>query len=72
MARGWIQSTEVEELSKEDSDRLLPGGSVFFGSNARGMGGRARSLLGWTPVGPGFDEEIPRAVEEEARALGLV
>lgn len=68
--KGLIQSAEVEELSKAESDKVLPGGSVFFGSNARGNARRATALFGWKPTEESLEAEIPRAVAEEASRRG--
>ena len=68
--QGLIQSMEVEELSNAESDKTLPGGSVFFGSNARGKARRATALFGWKPERESLEDEIPRAVAEEASSKG--
>jgi hypothetical protein len=65
LAGGMISSSEIEELSNEGSDEALPGGSVLFGTNARGKARRAEGVLGWTPVECSLEVEIPRAVAEE-------
>ncbi|KAF4120786.1 Nucleoside-diphosphate-sugar epimerase [Geosmithia morbida] len=64
--KGLIKSTDIQVLSKEESANVLPGGPVFFGSNARGIASRAKELLGWKQTEHGIEEEIPRAVAEEA------
>ncbi|RBR22067.1 hypothetical protein FVER53590_00152 [Fusarium verticillioides] len=66
--QGLIDTLEVEELYKPEVDTALPAGSVFFGSNARSKPRRATEVLGWKPKETGLDEEIPRAVAEEAEA----
>ncbi|CEI63733.1 hypothetical protein FVEN_g6853 [Fusarium venenatum] len=66
--QGHIDTLEVEELWKPEVDTALPAGSVFFGSNARSKPRRATEVLGWKPTETGLDEEIPRAVAEEAEA----
>lgn len=68
--KGFIQDPQVEVLSKSESDKVLPGGSVFFGSNARGHSRRATELFGWRPVEEGLDKEVPRALEEEFSRRG--
>jgi hypothetical protein len=67
---GLITDPQVEVLSKSESDKTLPGGSVFFGSNAVGTSRRAKELFGWTPTGEGLEDEIPRALAEEASRRG--
>ncbi|KAF5653379.1 nucleoside diphosphate sugar epimerase [Fusarium sp. NRRL 25303] len=66
--QGLIDTLDVEELYKPEVDTALPAGSVFFGSNARSKPSRATEVLGWKPKETGLDEEIPRAVAEEAEA----
>ncbi|KAL1847236.1 hypothetical protein VTK73DRAFT_10409 [Phialemonium thermophilum] len=64
---------QVDELLGEEADTWLPHGTVLYGTNARGSAGRARRVLGWVPRHEnGLDDEIPRAVDEEAEALGRV
>ncbi|KAF4949163.1 hypothetical protein FGADI_9079 [Fusarium gaditjirri] len=67
--QGLIDTLDVEELYKPEVDTALPAGSVFFGSNARSKPRRATEVLGWKPKETGLDEEIPRAVAEEAESL---
>ncbi|KAF4462619.1 nucleoside-diphosphate-sugar epimerase [Fusarium albosuccineum] len=64
--QGLVKTTEVDELHKPDADTLLPHGSVLFGTNARSKARRAAELLGWKPTGESIEDEIPRAVAEEA------
>ncbi|SCV33508.1 related to nucleoside-diphosphate-sugar epimerase [Fusarium fujikuroi] len=66
--QGLIDTLDVEELYKPEVDTALPAGSVFFGSNARSKPRRATEVLGWEPKETGLDQEIPRAVAEEAEA----
>ncbi|KAI9155668.1 aldehyde dehydrogenase [Paramyrothecium foliicola] len=73
-SKGWVSNQEVEKFSGEDSDRLLPHGSVLYGTNARGKSRRGPEVLGWKPQhgSRGLEAEIIRAVEEEAKALKLL
>ena len=66
LENGLIKTAEVESLSKEDSDKVLPAGSIFFGSNARAKGRRASALFGWKPVEGKLEEDIARVVKDEA------
>lgn len=64
---------EVDELLGEEANSVLPHGTVLFGTNARGTAGRAKQVLGWVPKHEnGLDAEIPRAVDAEAKALGML
>ncbi|KAM0270395.1 hypothetical protein ACHAPA_003579 [Fusarium lateritium] len=66
-----IPGREVDEISGEEADQLLPHGSVLFGTNARCGAQRAERVLGWQPENESLEQEIPRAVAQEARVLGL-
>lgn len=61
----------MEKLTHEQADELSPHASVLWGTNAREQAQRARELLGWTPMAPSLDVEIPEAVRVEAERLGL-
>lgn len=66
--RGLIPAADVDEVSGD----LLPHGVVLYGTNARSRSRRGTECLGWNPqYRTGLDDEIPRAVEAEAVALGL-
>lgn len=65
-----IPSREVDEISGEEADRLLPHGSVLFGTNARCGAQRAENILGWRPENKSLEQEIPCTVAQEAQALG--
>ncbi|KAH7161141.1 hypothetical protein EDB81DRAFT_783874 [Dactylonectria macrodidyma] len=69
--KGYIATAEVESLVSPEVDALLPAAAVLFGSNARSKARRGTELLGWKPAGEGLEAEIPRAVEEEAKRLGI-
>ncbi|KAJ0143396.1 hypothetical protein HZ326_13825 [Fusarium oxysporum f. sp. albedinis] len=48
-----------------------PSWLVLFGTNARSGAQRAEKVLGWKPENESLEQEIPRAVAQEAWALGL-
>ncbi|KAJ2993721.1 hypothetical protein NUW58_g77 [Xylaria curta] len=62
-------NAEIEVLTGSVIDSTLPAGSVFYGSNARGQANRAMELLKWQPKEGSLEEEIERAVIEEAANL---
>lgn len=64
--KGYIATAEVERISADEALKLLPGGKVFFGSNARIKSQRARDELGLEYVEEPLVAEFPRAVDEEA------
>lgn len=64
--QGFIDSDEIEALSKAEADRVIYGGTVFYGPNCRGSGCRGRKLLGWEPSHDSVGLEIPQAIAEEA------
>ena len=57
----------MEELDGSAFDKVLPHGSILFGTNARSKARRASELLGWEPKEGSLEVEIPRAVAEEAQ-----
>ncbi|KAF2750351.1 NAD(P)-binding protein [Sporormia fimetaria CBS 119925] len=68
---GWIESEEVESVSAEEADRLVPMASYMWGSNSRCMAYRARKVLGWQPKEKGLLDTLEEIVEVEARELGV-
>ena len=70
--QGFISSDEVVSVSAEEADKLSSYGSVLWGTNSRCRAIRARKLLGWSPTEKSLIDEIPLAVESEAKKLGLI
>ncbi|KAK0385493.1 hypothetical protein NLU13_6673 [Sarocladium strictum] len=69
--QGWIANRDVDEVLGDEANNLLPHSTVLYGTNARSKARRAIERLGWRPQHVnGLEAEIPRAVTEEARALG--
>lgn len=67
-----ITSADVDSVSKDESDKLLPMGSYLWGTNSRCRAVRANKLLGWTPTEKSLFDLLPDIVEGEARELGLI
>ena len=70
--QGFISSDEVVSVSALEADKLSSHGSALWGANSRCRAIRARKLLGWSPTGTSLIDEIPLAVESEAKKLGLI
>lgn len=68
--QGFNKSTDLEELGKDAANTVLPAGATFFGTNARSKARRATEFLGWKPSENSLEDEIPRAMKEEADSLG--
>lgn len=66
---GLIASSTVQEVAPEAADEITAHGAVLLGTNAQTTGDRARQQLGWQPKGTTLDEEIQRAILEEAALL---
>lgn len=64
--QGFITNPAVQNINTDAADRLTAHGAVLWGTNAQYKAARARESLGWKPLGPSLEEEIPRAVLEEA------
>ena len=61
---------EKASLSREKAIQQADFQAVSWGLNSQGKGERAQKVLGWTPKGQGFYEEIPKLLKEEAERLG--
>ena len=69
---GYIPSDEVVSISADEADQLSPHAKYLWGTNSRCRAVRARKILGWRPVEGSIEDEIPVAIEIEAKSLGLV
>lgn len=63
--QGFITTPAVQDINTDAADKLTAHGAVLWGTNAQYKAARARELLGWKPLGPSLEEEIPRTVLEE-------
>lgn len=70
--RGLINSTQVAQLSIQDSNNVHPLGMYWWGTNSRSRALRARKLLGWEPRMPALLETLPEIVDLEARKLSMI
>jgi len=70
--KGLIPTDEVISLNAEGIAQLHPFGAVIWGANSRSKAIRAKKLLGWSPKEESIEENIPEAVDGEAKALGLI
>ena len=69
---GYIPSDEVVSISADEADQFSPYARYLWGTNSRCRAVRARKILGWKPVEGSVEDEIPVAIEIEAKSLGLV
>lgn len=67
-----INNEEIDNVSKEEADKLTPWGSYLWGTNSRCKAIRAGKLLGWTPKHKGIFDLVPEIVEHEAKKLGVL
>ncbi|KAF1936020.1 NAD dependent epimerase/dehydratase family protein [Clathrospora elynae] len=67
-----INNDEVDNVSKEEADKLTVMGSYMWGSNSRCKAIRARKLLGWTPTMKSLFDLLPEIIEDEAKKLGRI
>ncbi|KAL8995817.1 MAG: hypothetical protein Q9169_004537 [Polycauliona sp. 2 TL-2023] len=70
--QGFIPSDEVKTHTDEEINEMSPFGTGLWGANSRCRAIRARKLLGWSPKGISFEDEIPNTVALEADLRGLV
>ncbi|EON65639.1 hypothetical protein W97_04878 [Coniosporium apollinis CBS 100218] len=69
--QGLISTDEVVSVSPEEANGLTRWGSALWGANSRAQAIRARKVLGWDPKQISLEEEIPKAVAQEAERMGL-
>lgn len=70
--KGLIQDDIVHSMSQEEADKCTGWGSALWGANSRARATRARKLLGWECTAPSLQEDVSRAVDEEAKALSKI
>lgn len=66
----FINTAEIDNVSKDEADKLSNYGSYLWGTNSRCKAIRANKLLGWTPKQKSVIELLPEIVEDEAKILG--
>ena len=72
--QGWLTEAVRKEgtmWGAEGDGQKVEGIGETWGLNSKGVSSRARKYLGWEPKGKGLEEEIPGAVEWEAKKLGM-
>jgi nucleoside-diphosphate-sugar epimerase len=70
---GYIDSPDsVKSMNLEESNAVIPNGSVFLGTNGQGRASRAKKLLGWQPDGESFQSAVRETIIAEAAQLRLV
>ncbi|KAI8231097.1 hypothetical protein K4K55_006331 [Colletotrichum sp. SAR 10_96] len=67
--KGLINTSELDVLDWDDTDKVDPAGPYKWGSNSRGLATRASKLLGWKPVQPKLMDLIGDIVELQAQDL---
>lgn len=67
-----IDTNEVDVITTEDADKLLPFGSYLWGTNSRCQAQRASKVLGWKPQEKSLMDLLPDIVEGEAKKLALI
>ncbi|KAH8588865.1 hypothetical protein B0O99DRAFT_352155 [Bisporella sp. PMI_857] len=70
-SQGLVHNSDIVSLSAEEADKQIPFAGLFYGTDSRCNGIRARKVLGWKPVGYSIEQEICRAVKEEAVRLQM-
>lgn len=67
-----IDTNEVDSITTDDADKLLPMGSYLWGTNSRCKAQRAGKVLGWKPQEKSLMDLLPDIVQGEAKKLGLI
>lgn len=65
-----INSPDIDNVTKEEADKLTPWGAYLWGTNSRCRALRANKLLGWTPKEKSILELLPEIIESEAKTVG--
>ncbi|KIV76865.1 hypothetical protein PV11_08716 [Exophiala sideris] len=65
-----LPSAELKSYKPDDADHVLPIW-ISIATNSRGVSIRGKKLLGWKPKERSIEDELPTAVDSEARLLGL-
>jgi nucleoside-diphosphate-sugar epimerase len=68
---GYIESDEVDRLSPDEVDKVMPNLQNGVGMNSRARAVRARKLLGWSPKQKSLVDVLPDIVDLEAKGLGI-
>jgi hypothetical protein len=69
--KGLIETSDIDNLSIQEADKLHPVGSYLWGMNSRCKAIRANKLFGWTPKEKSLFDVLPDIVDIEARLLGI-
>ncbi|XP_014556607.1 hypothetical protein COCVIDRAFT_26591 [Bipolaris victoriae FI3] len=67
-----INHEGIDNVSKEDADKMRPAGSYLWGTNSLCKAVRARKLFGWTPKQKSLSDLLPEIVDDEAKILGRI
>ncbi|KAI9930753.1 hypothetical protein MW887_011510 [Aspergillus wentii] len=68
--KGLLDSEDVEHLSADEADKLMPYARIVLGVCSRGVAVRARKLLDWKPCMPSFEDEMGESIDIEAVDIG--
>ena len=67
-----LDTAEVDVITADDADKLMPKGSYLWGSNSRCKAQRASEVLGWKPQQKSMKDLLPDIVDGEARKQDLI
>ena len=71
LTKGYIKDQSVRSIGVDEANQMCAHSGYLWGTNSRSQALRARKILGWSPVSPSLKEELPNALDIEAKALGL-
>lgn len=69
--QGFIETSDVKQLSPDEAGKLTPYGQAMWGCNSRSRAKRARQILKWDPKGVPIEKVVGETVEFEARKIGV-
>lgn len=67
-----IGTADVETITADEADKLIPMGSYLWGTNSRCKAQRASKVLGWKPQQKSLMDLLPEIIDGEAKKEGLV
>ena len=68
--QGHIDSADVtKSITADEANGIMPGGAIFWATNAMTVASRERDNLEWRPIARSLHNEVPRAVKIEASSL---
>lgn len=69
--QGYVEEPRTLVVTQAEVEAIEGVSTHSYGKNSKGVGQRARALLGWKPKGVALRETVEETVASEAKLLGL-